>query len=114
MIGMMRSIAALFALFVALPAAAAVPVTPTTDTVYLRGHRQWVHLYGVRGAGDPVIVSSGDGGWMHLAPHVADVLAARGDFVVGFDARAYLESFTSWRTTLRAETVPRDYRALLE
>jgi type IV secretory pathway VirJ component len=28
-------------------------------------------------------VSSGDGGWIHLAPHVAEVLAAKGFFVVG-------------------------------
>ena len=111
---MMRSLAALFALLVALPAAAAAAATPTTETVYLRGHRHLVHLYGVRGAGDPVIVSSGDGGWMHLAPHVAEVLAARGYFVVGFDARAYLESFTAGQTTLRAEDVPGDYRALVD
>ena len=48
-----------------------------------------------RGAGAPVIVSSGDGGWIHLGPHVAEILAARGYFVVGFDVKAYLESFTA-------------------
>ena len=36
-------------------------------------------VYGTRG-GAPVIVSSGDGGWVHLAPHVAEVLAAKGYF----------------------------------
>ena len=48
-----------------------------------------------RAAAPPVIVSSGDGGWIHLGPHVAEVLAAKGFFVVGFDVKAYLESFTS-------------------
>lgn len=65
----------------------------TRETVTIRGQSQSLRLYGTRG-GIPVIVSSGDGGWMHLAPHVAEVLATRGFFVVGFDVRAYLESFT--------------------
>jgi dipeptidyl aminopeptidase/acylaminoacyl peptidase len=59
-------------------------------------------------------VSSGDGGWMHLAPHVAAVLAAQGFFVVGFDARAYLESFTSGGNTLRPEDEPGDYQVLVD
>ena len=71
-----------------------------TDTIVLRGHRLTLHVYGVRGS-PPVVLSSGDGGWMHLGPHVAEVLAARGYFVVGFDAKAYLESFTSGTATLR-------------
>ena len=85
-----------------------------TDTVVLRGRPQLVHVYGIRGTGDPVIVSSGDGGWMHLGPHVAEVLAAKGYFVVGFDAKAYLKSFTSDTVTLRADEVPADYRALID
>jgi alpha-beta hydrolase superfamily lysophospholipase len=82
-----------------------------TDTVTLRGHELTVHTYGVRGA-PPIVVSSGDGGWIHLGPHVAEMLAARGYFVVGFDARAYLTSFTSGRETLRPEDEPGDYRTL--
>ena len=85
-----------------------------TDTVTLRGKAQVVHLYGTRGSGDPVIVSSGDGGWIHLAPYVAELLAAKGFFVVGFDAKAYLESFTSASATLRPEDEPGDYRLLCE
>jgi type IV secretory pathway VirJ component len=42
-----------------------------------------------------VVISSGDGGWLHLGPHVAEVLAASGYFVVGFDVKAYLSGFTS-------------------
>jgi alpha-beta hydrolase superfamily lysophospholipase len=95
--------------------AAAAPAAqrPSTATIVLRGHSQSVRLYGVRGR-PPVIVSSGDGGWIHLGPHVADTLAARGFFVVGFDVKAYLESFTSGRTTLRVEDEPADYKVLAD
>ena len=61
-----------------------------------------------------MIVSSGDGGWIHLAPHVAEVLAAHGLLVVGFDARAYLSSFTSRESTLRPDEEPADYRVLAQ
>ena len=87
--------------------------TQTTDSISLRGRPQTLQIYGRRGS-DPVIVSSGDGGWIHLGPRVAQFLAARGWFVVGFDSRAYLTSFTSAKTTLRAEDEPGDYRALAE
>jgi dienelactone hydrolase len=83
------------------------------ESLLLRGHRQVLRTYGARGAGDPVIVSSGDGGWMHLGPHVADVLAAKGYFVVGFDVKAYLESFTSGVATLRPEDESADFRTLV-
>ena len=83
----------------------------TTDTIVVRGHVQSLRLYGTRGA-PPVIVSSGDGGWIHLAPHVAELLAGRGFFVVGFDAKAYLESFTSRQSTLPLS--PRNWTTLPE
>jgi fermentation-respiration switch protein FrsA (DUF1100 family) len=83
------------------------------DTLVIRGHAQQLRLYGTRG-GPPVIVSSGDGGWVHLGPHVAEVLASKGFFVVGFDVRAYLESFTAGRVTLRPEDEPGDYKALAD
>jgi alpha-beta hydrolase superfamily lysophospholipase len=70
-------------------------------------------VYGARG-GIPVIVSSGDGGWVHLGPHVAEVLAARGFFVVGFDVKAYLEHFTSAKATLRLEDEPGDYKVIAD
>jgi hypothetical protein len=84
----------------------------TRETVWIRGRPQVLYLYGERG-GRPFIVSSGDGGWIHLGPHVAGVLAATGGFVVGFDVRAYLESFTG-EGTLRAEDVPADYKILVD
>ena len=101
------------ACLVAAVASAATPsATETTDTVRIRDHQQTVHLYGTRG-GTPVIVSSGDGGWIHLGPQVASLLASRGYFVVGFDVKAYLESFTSSSATLRMQDVGPDYRALI-
>jgi alpha-beta hydrolase superfamily lysophospholipase len=85
----------------------------TPETVTIRGHVFPLRTYGSRG-GIPVIVSSGDGGWVHLAPHVAEALAARGYFVVGFDVRAYLETFTAGTSTLRSEDEPGDYKALVD
>lgn len=101
---------------IVLAALALVPPTvvvgaQTRDVIAIRGKTLALHLYGQRG-NPPVIVSSGDGGWIHLGPHVADVLAARGYFVVGVDVKAYLESFTSGSTTLRPEEEPRDYAVL--
>src|SRR6185436_5861210 len=84
------------------------PVTArvqATDSITICGKAQLLRLYGQRG-NPPVVVSSGDGGWVHLGPHVADLLARRGFFVVGVDAKAYLESFTSRSTTLRPEDEP--------
>jgi alpha-beta hydrolase superfamily lysophospholipase len=82
-------------------------------TIDLRGQVQALHLYGPA-TGEPVIVSSGDGGWVRLAPHVASVLASRGFFVVGFDAKAYLTGFTSKTRTLDAAMEAKDYAALAE
>ena len=61
-----------------------------------------------------MIVSSGDGGWIHLGPHVAEFLAAHGFFVIGFDVKTYLSSFTSRQSTLRPEEEPGDYRVLVD
>ena len=100
-------------MLVSLLSAAAAADAQTTETLNLRGHGQVLHIHGVRG-GQPVIVSSGDGGWIHLGPHVAQVLAAKGFFVVGFDAKAYLTSFTSGSATLRPEDEPGDYKVLAD
>jgi len=85
----------------------------TRETVTIRGQTQSLRLYGTRG-GIPVIVSSGDGGWIHLGVHVAEVLAAKGFFVVGFDVKAYLEGSTSGKTTLRPEDEPSDYKVIAD
>jgi alpha-beta hydrolase superfamily lysophospholipase len=85
---------------------------PIEDSIVIRGRSQIIHVYGTRGIGAPIVVSSGDGGWVHLAPHVAELLAENGFFVVGFDTKAYLESFTSGSSTLRPQDEPGDYREL--
>jgi hypothetical protein len=90
----------------------AVQLQPS-QAIAIRGQSQSLRLYGARG-GSPVIVSSGDGGWIHLGPHIAEVLAARGFFVIGFDVKAYLEGFTSGKTTLRPEDEPGDYKVLAD
>lgn len=82
-------------------------------TINIRGKPQQLRLYGAPTA-EPVVVSSGDGGWIHLGPHVAEFLAANGYFVVGIDVRAYLASFTSGSATLRSEDEPGDYRTIVE
>ena len=102
-----KRIAPLVIVAVTAAVAGAQPVRPLN----LRGHEQFLRLYG-RADGAPVIVSSGDGGWIHLGPHVAELLAAHGYFVVGFDARAYLAGFTTEYTALRPSEEPGDYRAL--
>jgi fermentation-respiration switch protein FrsA (DUF1100 family) len=51
---------------------------------------------------------------VHLAPQVAEFLAEKGFFVVGFDSKAYLESFTSGTSALRPQDEPGDYRELAE
>jgi dienelactone hydrolase len=95
-----------------LAAAASLAGTGCTDPLRLRGKRQTLRLYGPAG-GAPVILSSGDGGWHHLGPQVAEMLAARGFFVVGVDSKAYLESFTSATSALAPGDVAADFRTLI-
>jgi type IV secretory pathway VirJ component len=83
---------------------------PATGTVVVRGRALAVRYYGSR-AGRPVVVSSGDGGWVHLAPRVAETLARAGYFVVGIDSREYLSAFTSGRRGLSMADETGDYRA---
>jgi fermentation-respiration switch protein FrsA (DUF1100 family) len=94
-------------------AAASRATAPRIESLTIRGHAQSLHVYGQRG-GPAAIVSSGDGGWVHLGPDVAAFLASEGYFVVGFDAKAYLSGFTTSTGTLTVEDVPRDYAALVD
>jgi fermentation-respiration switch protein FrsA (DUF1100 family) len=96
-----------------LPALAPGAVSPSTEAFIIRGQRQSLHLYGARG-GPAAIVASGDGGWVHLAPYIAEFLSGNGYFVVGFDSKAYLSSFTRNGTTLSTTDVPADFAALLD
>jgi dienelactone hydrolase len=78
----------------------------------IRGKAQDLHLYGTRG-NPPVIVSSGDGGWISVAVHVAELLAKQGYFVVGFNSKTYLEGFTTKDSTLKSEDVQKDFQSLI-
>jgi len=88
------------------------PLAPVAETIVIRGRAQTLHVYGTRGGAAPIVLSSGDGGWIHLAPHVAEVLAERGFFVVGLDTKDYLESFTSSTAALRMQDEPGDFQQL--
>ncbi|MGB2717234.1 MAG: alpha/beta hydrolase [Vicinamibacterales bacterium] len=94
-------------------ALAAPTLLQVRQSIQIRGHEQVLYLYGSP-SGEPVIVSSGDGGWIHLAPHVAEFLSSRGFFVVGFDVKAYLSTFTTAQTTLQTSEEPADYRVLTQ
>jgi pimeloyl-ACP methyl ester carboxylesterase len=107
----MRSGVVIASLCAALGAGPGVSDAQTTVKFDLRGTTQVLRLYGQAG-GEPVLVSSGDGGWMHLGPRVAELLAARGYSVVGLDSRAYLASFTSGRGALTQENEPGDFHEL--
>ncbi len=87
--------------------------SPAIEPFAIRGHQQALHLYGKRG-GPVVIVASGDGGWVHLGPYVAEFLSNEGYFVLGFDSKAYLSSFTSGDKTLGLAEVPADFATLVD
>lgn len=86
---------------------------PAAQTASIRGHQQTLHLYG-SATDPPVIVSSGDGGWVHLAPHVAEFLSSQRFFVVGFDVKHYLSGFTTGSSTVNPSDEPTDYRVLVD
>jgi fermentation-respiration switch protein FrsA (DUF1100 family) len=104
--------AATLALLLLRPAEAP-GAAPRTETLAIRGQPQALRVYGEPG-GPTAIVASGDGGFVHLAPEVAELLAGKGYFVVGLDSKAYLASFTHGRETLAPADVPQDFGALLD
>ena len=97
----------------ALPGASSAGATDS-DRLVIRDRAQTLHLYGARGR---------TGGRRHQRRRRLDAprarpspqfLAAQGWFVVGFDAKAYLSSFTSGSATLSTSDVPRDYATLVD
>ncbi len=85
----------------------------STASLSIRGKKFTLYTYGTRGK-PPVVVTSGDGGWIHLGPHVATVLASHGYFVVGVDAKDYLSRFTTSESVLSASDVPGDYGVIVD
>ncbi len=110
--GRPRRARVLFAALAALGLAAPLAAEPTT-TIVVRGKPQTLRRYGPT-SGPLVLVASGDGGWIHLGVAAADILAAEGFSVAGFDSRAYLSGFTTRQGTLTPADVPGDFRVLLE
>jgi pimeloyl-ACP methyl ester carboxylesterase len=96
----------------AVLAVAIAGAEPATDKLVLRGKTFDLHLYGKRG-GRPVVLVSGDGGWMHLAPRTAPILAEKGYFVVGLSAKEYLSAFTTGQETLGPADVPQDFKSIV-
>jgi hypothetical protein len=86
---------------------------PTMGKFTLRGKTLDLYLYGKRGA-PPVVLVSGDGGWIHLAPQTAPILAAHGYYVVGLSAKQYLSAFTAGQATLSPADVQRDFKSLVD
>ena len=84
----------------------------TNVSLDLRGKNQQLYLYGPK-TGSPILLSSGDLGWAGLVEHVASYLSGQGYYVVGFNSRAYLASFTTKTSTLKHEDVPQDYLKLI-
>jgi len=82
------------------------------NSVTIRGKDQELQLYGTRGS-PPIILSSGDLGWAGLVVHVAECLSSAGYYVIGFNSRSYLSSFTSRSGTLTRLDVPEDYDVLV-
>jgi len=108
-----RSLTILLAMTAWAPAASCGGSAATLQRITIRGKQQGLRVYGSP-TGRPAIVSSGDGGWLHLGPQVAETLAAHGWFVVGFDVKAYLTAFTTSRSGLDPRDEPADYRQLID
>lgn len=93
--------------------AASAAAAETTETLAVRGRQLSLRVYGPPD-GDPTVVASGDGGWVHLGPEVAELLAGRGRYVVGVDSKEYLSRFTFGPHALSPADVPADFEALVE
>ncbi len=108
----MRTLTAAFCLL-ALPQAAPAADAPATITVSIRGQDQTLRAYGSRG-GPVAIVASGDGGWIHLGPYVAEHLSSKGWHILGLDVKTYLSGFTTKHSTLSLAEVPGDFLVLVD
>jgi pimeloyl-ACP methyl ester carboxylesterase len=112
-----RLIGGVVAGLVAMAVLAGGPTTlgqgESSASLTVRGKTLTLRTFGTRGK-PPVVVASGDGGWIHLGPHIASFLAARGFFVVGLDSKDYLTKFTTDQSTLSQADVPADFRALAD
>ena len=101
----------LFGAAIALALGAARAEQPSLEAFDVRGRSQTLRNYGE--GPRTVIVASGDGGWTHLAPEIAQFMGEAGYRVLGLDSKAYLSSFTTSTETLSTADVPHDFAALV-
>lgn len=80
--------------------------------VSLRGHDIALQVFGLP-SGRAVLLASGDGGFIHLAPRTATALAAQGFRVYGLDSRHYLSQLTTSAGALSLDDVRHDWLTLL-
>jgi fermentation-respiration switch protein FrsA (DUF1100 family) len=109
----LESAAVFLATGILLQGAQPSAVDRSTTRFDIRGRTQTLQVYG-KPSHTIAIISSGDGGWVHLAPHVAEVLALHGWYVIGFDAKYYLSSFTGGSRALSERDVQQDYAQLID
>ncbi len=103
-------LAFLVAVLLFLPAGSAAE----TLTVTVRSKALTLSVYRP-GSGKPkgtVLMGSGDVGWVGLAANMSEFLASQGYNVIGINARQYLGSFTSGKSTVTPKEVPGDYAAI--
>jgi hypothetical protein len=107
---------ALTPFLIATAFAGVFPASYRVETLDLRGKAQSLAVYDAPGAPRrvQVIVTSGDLGWVGLSVDVAEHIRNKGYRVVGFNARAYLASFTGRNLVLNESDVPGDFAAVLE
>ena len=92
---------------------AAGETAQATEAIDIRAHVQNLHVYGSRGA-PPVIVSSGDGGWIHLGPHVAEAARREGILRRRLRRQGVSRELHLREATLRPEDEPGDYKVLAD
>ncbi len=87
-------------------------------TISIRGKEQSLAVYdpAARAPGRPfqIILTSGDLGWVGLPVDIAEYARNLGFRTIGFNARAYLSSFTGNGEYLDTRNIPGDYQAIID
>jgi pimeloyl-ACP methyl ester carboxylesterase len=89
----------------------------STAAITIRGKEQVLFVYepaaGVQKRPLQVLITSGDVGWIGLPVDIAEHTQKLGFRTIGFNARAYLSSFTGRNERLGDRDIPGDYQAIL-
>ncbi len=112
-----RRLLTLFLLLALGGAVFARPFSSRGESVVIRGKPQPVEVYdpasGSASRPVQVLVVSGDIGWVGISVDIAEHLSSLGYRVIGFNARAYLASFTGKDVSLAPDQVSGDTETLL-